>query len=522
MESLILQQQQNACKTKKTMKLNTSNSPAANSPSIEQFDDLLPIRMALPQFRVDASSAQPENLSAVAAIYIDQLLDLGFIYSHELYIENPVGKPENEPARIITYMSLDENVYALITDLYHSDVWVQFTSYYPAGQRVVTTSQPGALVLEPIQHTTSDDELIVQNAGSNTIDSQWKKHRRLTATRFPDANALLVQPDQHLAIERGFYLRYVARLLDNNVLQQTDTQTVRFTRSGARAFHAASTSRSARAPQPNVEEWIGKRGKIPIRPHLNYRNFALAASAVLAVALIIAMPRSEPEPPHVADIITPAVVEKSPAPPAAVAATDTADVSNPTPANEETDPQTFVLSANEEEKTEKLMIATSEDEMWRIAVENAEFFLLSNDGDPAPWIRTARKIAAGFKSNDSRLARTYFLAALLEHDHKVAEQQYNRALSIQTKTLGLYHHETAQTLEALAWIAENDKDALDEAITHQRLAVNIYRDIFGAEAEDTKAALWKLEYFEDRQSGARPKVDSNKRLLPALARFAAK
>ena len=107
----------------------------------------------------------------------------------------------------------------------------------------------------------------------------------------------------------------------------------------------------------------------------------------------------------------------------------------------------------------------------------------------------------------------------MEPDYRIAEQQFNRALSIQTKTLGLYHAETAQTLEALAWIAEHNKESLDEAITHQRLAINIYRDIFGADAEDTRAAQWKLEYFEDRLAGLRPKADSNNRLLPALARF---
>ncbi len=510
------------------MKTNTSKTQTTTANrQINQADDLLPIRMSLPRFSVDASGAQPENLSAVATIYNDQLLDLGFIYSHELFVENPVGKFENECARVATYMSVDDNVYALVTDLYHNEIWVQFTSYYPAGQRIVTTSQPGALVLEPVQHSLPDNEVIVQNAGSNTLDSQWKKHRRLTATRFPEETALLLQPDQHLAVERGIYLRYVTQLLDNNILQQTDTQTVRFTRSGARAFHAAITSKSARAPQPNVEEWIGKRGKIPIRPHLSFRNLAIAGSALLAIALIMVIPRSETPP--VADIATtiPPTGESIEAP-VDIAQTDTGEaaeqpatglaLAGPKAATETT--VTGIKENGIEEEAEPLMIATREDEMWRIAVENAEFYLLSNDGDPAPWIRTARKIAAGFKSNDSRLARTYFLAALLERDHRVAEQQYNRALSIQTKTLGLYHHETAQTLEALAWIAERDKDALDEAITHQRLAVNIYRDIYGADAEDTKAAEWKLQYFEDRQAGARPKTDSNKRLLPALARFA--
>jgi len=129
-------------------------------------------------------------------------------------------------------------------------------------------------------------------------------------------------------------------------------------------------------------------------------------------------------------------------------------------------------------------------------------------------------MAAGFEKDDPRIARTYFLAALLERDERVAEQQYNRALSIQTKTLGLYHAETAQTLEALAWIAEGTRDDLEEAITHQKLALNVYRSIFGEEAEDTRAARWKLQYFEDRLAGRRPKSDDNRRLLPALAKFA--
>lgn len=488
---------------------------------IDHYEELLPIRMALPEFSISTAELQVSELSPITTMYIEQLLDLGFIFSHELFVNNPVGKYENETSRVITYLNVDANVYALVSDLYHINVWVQFTSYYAAGQRIVTTGQPGALMLEPIQHAATADELFVQNTGSNTIDSQWKKHRRLTADRFADENALLLQPDQHLAIERGFYLRYVTHLLDNSILQQTDTQTIRFTRSGARAFYAAITSRSARAPQPQVEEWIGKRGKIPIRQHFSFRNVALVTTVVLASVLIISLPRFLPPVDTIMSQVSDPFSGSSSA-----AKSDPADT---IAARLNAEPATAVTGATmakpQPQKSIKqtpaqVKIASREDEMWRIAVENAEFYLLSNDGDPAPWIRTARKIAAGFKSNDSRLARTYFLGALLERDHKVAEAQYNRALNIQTKTLGLYHHETAQTLEALAWIAERNKEALDEAITHQRLAVNIYRDIYGSEAEDTKAAIWKLEYFEDRLAGARPKTDTNNRLLPALARFA--
>ncbi len=522
------------------------NNSSSNHIVIENYEELLPIRMALPELSLTDSSAQPANLAATTRIYIDELLDLGFIYSHEIEVSNPVGKYEGETARIIAYLNMDTNVYALVTDLYHSRIWVQFTSYYAQGQRLVTTSQPGALVLEPMQRIAKIDDLFVQNSGSNTLDTQLKKHRKLAASRLPDDYALLLQPDQHLAIERGFYLRYVTHLLESNILQQSDTQTVRFTRSGARAFHSAISSRSARSPQPAVEEWIGKRGRFPLRAHLTYRNAALAAGALLTVGLITNLPNQSttitptqsgpvasvgtdaPEPVSVVNTVERDVV-------AAATPTDidltpnrslpTGDLSNTTPVIRTTPSaaQSNVTAPRKPDKQRvKLVSATEEDEMWRIAVENAEFYLISNDGDPAPWIRTARKIAAGFRSDDARLARTYFLAALLERDHRIAEQQYNRALSIQTKTVGLYHPETAQTLEALAWIAERNKDALEEAITHQRLAVNIYSDLYGSDSEDTKAARWKLQYFEERLAGARPKTDANRRLLPAMARFAIK
>lgn len=506
-----------------------------NKPSTDQisdyYEEMLHIRMAIPEYSLRLAEAMPDNISDTTQIFIEYLLDLGFIYTHEIVVKNAVGKPEGGTARLLCYVNVDQNVYALVTDLYHANTWVHFTSYYPAGERIVTTSQPGALLLEPVQRIDSISDLTVQNAGSATVETQWKKHRRLAAGQMPDETGVVFKPEQHLAVERSFYLRYVQHLLACNILQQSDTQTVRFTRSGARAYVSATTSRSARRPKPTVEQWIGKRGKLPLRQHLNLRNGAMAASALVAAGLLVLVAQQNPRAGKNSEVAT--------APEIAAPATDIAAISTTDTVIKTRDPggpyATVDRSKAEitdviEEKTahkavkqtkqkKQLVIATSEDEMWRIAVENAEFFLLSNDGDPTPWVRTARKIAAGFSSNDSRLARTYFLSALLESDYRIAEQQFNRALSIQTKTLGLYHAETAQTLEALAWIAEHNKEALDEAITHQRLAINIYRDIFGADAEDTKAAQWKLEYFEDRLAGLRPKADSNKRLLPALARF---
>jgi hypothetical protein len=525
---------------------------------------LMRVRMAMPSLKLADNRPLPDKQANADQIYIEQLLELGFIYSHEIVVDNPVGKQEGEVSSIYVYMHVEQCIYALLTDLFHCNSWVYFTNYYTQGQRIVTSSQPGSLQLEPLQNNTDLDDLFIQNAGSSALDSQWKRHRRLAATWLPNENSLLLQPDQHLSIERGFYLRYVQHLMQGNVLRQTDTQTFRFTRSGARSFHAAITSRSARRPQPKVDQWIGNNGKLPVKSLLKnnktYAGLGLAAAIAGAVAIVPGFTGKQIELPggvvkQPADA-TASNAEYSAAPTlagnnhealddellATVAAgaisgysdkagnnasttnVDRSAVINgenidTNATNEAAETSLPALPPAPNTETVQLIAASTEDEMWRIAVENAEFYLMSNDGDPAPWIRTARKIAAGFRSDDGRLARTYFLAALLESDYRIAEQQYNRALSIQTKTLGLYHPETAQTLEALAWVAERNKDSLEEAITHQRLAVNIYRDIYGADAEDTKAALWKLEYFEDRLAGVKPRIDENRRLLPALARF---
>lgn len=508
----------------------------------------------MPSLALAEAQPLPDKQSGANGIFIEQLLDLGFIYSHEILVDNPIGKQEGQVASVFVYMNVEHNVYALLTDLFHCESWVYFTNYYTQGQRIVTTSQPGALQLEPLQNNTDLDDLFIQNAGSSSLDSQWKRHRRLAATWLPNENSLLLQPEQHLSVELGFYLRYVKHLLEGNILRQSDTQTFRFTRSGARAFHAAITSRSARRPQPRVEEWIGQRGRLPVKALLQNRKVVAGLGAAASIAAAVALL------PYLPSGINTSL---SPAEAPTIATADSTDAGNDASNQEALDDASFatvaadsLISSNDDTvsraeassaeasaapveskpaqaetlasaqpqstdnaETVQFIAASTEDEMWRIAVENAEFYLMSNDGDPAPWIRTARKIAAGFRSDDGRLARTYFLAALMESDYRIAEQQYNRALSIQTKTLGLYHPETAQTLEALAWVAERNKDSLEEAITHQRLALNIYRDVYGPDAEDTKAAMWKLEYFEDRLAGKQPRLDENRRLLPALARF---
>ena len=237
----------------------------SNQLTSEQYEDMLHIRMAIPEFKLLLAEAIPEDICGTTQIFIEYLMDLGFIYTHEIVVKNAVGKDEGGSARIIVYLNVDQNVYALVTDLYHTQSWIHFTSYFPDGERVVTSSQPGALLLEPTQRTDALKDLTVQNAGSATVDAQWKKHRRLAASHFPNETGTIFKPEQHLAVERSFYLRYVQHLLTGNILQQSDTQTVRFTRSGARAYYSAITSKSAKRPKPQVERWIGKRGKLPLR-----------------------------------------------------------------------------------------------------------------------------------------------------------------------------------------------------------------------------------------------------------------
>lgn len=513
-----------------TIKMRKNEQQLDNEADIKR---LLSLRFATPDFRL-SETVRASELSPVMKVYAAQLDELGFNYSHEIIIEQCIGKTGDTPARILAYLNSEQRAYALLTDLYHDKSWVYFTHYFTRGRRIITTCQPGALQLEPMRELSGSADFHLQNTGSSTLQNQWKKHQQTTISRLPEENALLMDPVQHLDAEREAYRKYSDLLLDSTILRQLDTQITGFTKTGVRSYQAAITSRSARRPQPKVEEWIGKSGKVPMRQHLNYRNVSLLASAGVAALLVFNLSRHQSAQTTVKDTETTEI--------AAALPNTTSTVTEPAQPVLDTTPnetsqvpepvialpaETVEIAKTEDEidelpaseQPEQYIIASEEDEMWRIAVENAEFYLMSNDGDPAPWIRTARKMAASFNGEDPRLARTYFLAALLERDSRIAEQQFNRALSIQTKTLGLYHAETAQTLEALAWVAEDSRDALEDAITHQRLALNIYRSIFGEEAEDTRAARWKLQYFEDRLAGRRPKSDDNRRLLPALAKF---
>ncbi len=504
----------------------TTTEPQSNQPSAQQ---LLDLRFTPAHFNLLDKTAQPEYLTPVMEVYADQLIDLGFIYSHEILIEQCIGKSPDQPARMLVYLNVDQSAYALLTDLYHEKSWVYFTHYFDDDYRFITTCQPGALQLEQMRELSSTANLSLQNTGSSTLAAQWKKHKHSIASQFATEDPLLLDLHQQVDTEREAYKRYTDLLLDCVILRQSDTQLVGLTHTGADSYYSAVTSKSARRPKPKVEEWIGKRRKV-LGPSLNYRNAALAASVAVFGILVYNIAKYESD----ITAVEPGVSQTAQSPAAALPdeilipeeqeltaaiapVTTTASITDSLPQLRRS---TTPAASTTNSKPEQFIMASEEDEMWRIAVENAEFYLMSNDGDPAPWIRTARKMAAGFKGDDPRLARTYFLAALLERDPKIAEQQYNRALSIQTKSIGLYHAETAQTLEALAWVAEGSRDALEDAITHQRLALNVYRSIFGEEAEDTRAARWKLQYFQDRLAGRRPKSDDNRRLLPALARFA--
>lgn len=486
---------------------------------------LLDLRFTPAQFTLLDKSIQPKDLTRVMKVYSSQLQDLGFIYSHKILIEHCIGKAK--PARMLVFLHPDQNAYALLTDLYHEKSWVYFTHYLAAGKRVITTCQPGSLMMGPLRPLPASADYVLQNTGAGMLKSanlnrHWKKHQNYISANHATDKALSMDPNQHLDTEREAYTSYTNLLLDCVILRQSDTQLVGFTHTGADSFYAAVTSKSAKRPNTKVNKPVTRRNRNTAPALLNFRNGALAASVAVFGVLAYNLATYTNNNAASTDSTSINLTDNAPLDEAPV--TTPAVIPTPTITAETieklSDESNDIATNQADQLPEQFIVASEEDELWRIAVENAEFYLMSNDGDPAPWISTARKMAAGFKGDDPRLARTHFLTALLESDPQVAEQKYNRALKIQTSSLGLYHAETAQTLEALAWVAEGARDDIDEAITHQRLALNVYRSIFGEEAEDTRAARWKLQYFEDRLEGRRPKTDDNRRLLPALARFA--
>jgi uncharacterized tellurite resistance protein B-like protein len=517
-------------------------SKEKNKRTVEQIQSLMPMKSQLPEFSLTPSETHPENAIIDRGFgFHHQLLETGFIYSHEIRIDNAVG--QSKSTSIVAYLNVNSGSYALLTDLFHDRATAIFTNYYAQGHRLVTAENAGDLVLNSSQFEPMP-ELHWQETGDTSLEAQWKKHQKQASILFPEQHSLLLKPDQHLLVERGFYLRYLNYLLECGAFDQVNA------RKGAKPIDGETTLHSALSQNANKRNAtpvlagaakLGQRARKPLGlavaasllglsvyvslPGLKNLQASLSAEPTAAtpqVAAALARPTTRTERPAtplndsgLRSIVAGRSLSKQTSPTTESALDSTAEPYSP--------PATAEVAANiaGDLSTEELppIVASANDEMWQISAENAEFYLLSNDGDPKPWIRSAKRIAASFDNTDPRLARTYFLSALVETDPLVAEQHFQRALKIQTASLGLYHAETAQTLEALAWLAEHDKDSLEEAISHQRLALNIYRRILGVEAEDTMAARWKLQYFEHRLAGSARKTDEKLRLLPALAKF---
>lgn len=543
------------------------------------------MKSQLPEFTLAPSTATPKSPPAEQTSVVKELLRLGFIYSHDIQVAHAVGR--NQSAQIIACLNVNTRSYALWTDLFHQQTQLYFTNYYAPGDRLITTSKTGLLVPDPKLNLSTMPELTLTDTGEIPIESQWKLHQKQALSLFGSQHSLLLKPEQHLQVERGFYLRFLKFLLNNGMLERCDSHANGYTLKGEQTLHSALTANTDRhkpvaaavAVAPSTQAarkpWLqSKLANIPATYQIP-AGFAVAATLV-AVALQVTSPQpvgpslnsddpsqisAQASPQTAAALSAPTSISRPPATPTetahsaasapllretestVTAANQSASIiRTPTPqipANTEVtpvdnmhpdfrvsqalpipgEPATTTAEAKPAPPPPAPIVASANDEMWRISVENAEFYLLSNDGDPKPWIRSAKRIAASFDNNDPRLARTYFLSALVEKDYLVAEMHYQRALKIQKTSLGLYNAETAQTLEAMAWLSEHHKDAIEEAISHQRLAVNIYRKVYGDAAEDTQAAIWKLQYFEHRLAGSTHKSDEKRRLLPALAKF---
>jgi len=509
----------------------------------------------LPKFSLDTDIDMPELVREPAKQWAEQLTACGFQFSHRVNVQNAICWRGDQEIAVDVFKSDEECAYALITRLFHKQDQVLFTNYYAQGQRMVTAHHAGSLmpsqVLDASHPAGRMPELHLFECTKPDVTAMWEQHKTNSNEYFFEQQSLRLTPEQHLLVERGFYLRYLKYLVENRMLPTVNNlvptaanaKSSTISSAGTRqAGHetgdfpkavAASTLpgspqkpvvRLFEVPQQGIQLALQKMRCIP--PALATAAALMGISVYFTATSIQTADSIDPlmavDPPLRAELAKPdqsIVKSDDNVAPAAMPANTTATITQsdlPSDAHQE-------WSASREQppltENQKTVIASASDEMWHISVENAEFYLMSNDGDPAPWIRSAKRIAATFDDQDPRLARTYFLSALVERDYLVAEQHYKRALEIQTASLGLYHSETAQTLEALAWLAEHEKDSLEEAISHQRLALNIYQNILDSESEDVQAAKWKLEYFESRLAGTIARQDDNHRLLPALAKF---
>jgi len=109
------------------------------------FQQLLELRFTSADFSMVNSRGHPGNLTPVTSLYVDQLTDLGFAFSHEMSVSQSIGKAPDNASRMLVYLNTDQKAYAVLTDLYHEKIWVYFTHYFTRDRRLITTCQPGAL-----------------------------------------------------------------------------------------------------------------------------------------------------------------------------------------------------------------------------------------------------------------------------------------------------------------------------------------------------------------------------------------
>jgi len=358
--------------------MNTSESQATTPPDIQQ---LLDLRFTDSQFTLVEHASRPIDVTAVSEFYIKELLASGFVFSHEITILSCIGKPTRTTARMLVYSNTDSGAYAVLTDLYHEKFWVYFTHYFDGDKRLITTCQPGALKLEPMGDLSSSAGIHLHNTGSCGLKTQWKKHQHQLAALYADERPLLMDPHQHLDAEREAYRKYSELLLDCTVLRQSDTQMLGFTQTGARTYLAALTSKSAKRPKPKTNTLVSKPDKP--KTGFSYRNIALFASAAIFALIIFNASgyfgNTEPETQDPVAVLPADETTNEITAEINNESNNTVPSAEPRQALDDTAIALYTPDPNE--KPEQFIVASEEDEMWRIAVENAEFYLMSNDGD---------------------------------------------------------------------------------------------------------------------------------------------
>jgi len=166
---------------------------------------LLNLRFTPAIFSLLQSFERPENLTPVMQIYADQLHSIGFVFSHEILVEQCIGKWPDQPARMLVFQNSAETGYAILTDLYHQKSWVYFTHYFARDRRAITTCQPGALQMKATEQLSSTADFNLQNTSatsfkpagikSQSLNAQWNKHLDFISANYPTEKALLLDPN---------------------------------------------------------------------------------------------------------------------------------------------------------------------------------------------------------------------------------------------------------------------------------------------------------------------------------------